>query len=81
MTFFPCSEVFKVPNFRLLSAKEYHRNQRKNRFKGEREINIVNSIKRYVNKILPENVKVPTACTGRRLMTCFKTKDKTNFDH
>ena len=38
-------------------------------------------MKRYVNKILPENVKVPTACAGRRLMNCFKTKDKTNFEH
>ena len=81
MTFFLCSKVFKVPHFRLLSAKQYHIKERKKRFKGEREIDIVNSMKRYVNKILPENVKVPTACTGRRLMNCFKTKDKTNFEH
>ena len=81
MTFFLCSEVFKVPHFRLLSAKQYHIKEWKKRFKGEREIDIVNSMKRYVNKILPENVKVPTACTGRRLMNCFKTKDKTSFDH
>ena len=50
-------------------------------FPGEKGISIVNSMKRYVNKILPENVKVQTAFTGKRLSSCFKTKDRTKFEH
>ena len=38
-------------------------------------------MKRYVNKILPEDVKVETAFSGKRLSSCFKTKDRTNFEH
>ena len=50
-------------------------------YQGEKEIHIVNSMKRYVNKILPENVKVQTAFTGKRLSSCFKAKDRTKFEH
>ena len=32
---------------------------------GEKGIHIVNSMKRYVNKILPKNIKVQTAFTGK----------------
>ena len=38
-------------------------------------------MKRYVNIILPKNVKVQTAFTGKRLSSCFKTKDRTKFEH
>ena len=39
-------------------------------------------MKKYVNKILPENVKVQTAFTGKQLRSsCLKTKDKTKFEH
>ena len=44
-------------------------------------MHIINSMKKDVNKILPENVKVRTAYTGKRLSTCFKTKDETKFEH
>ena len=44
-------------------------------------MHIVNSMKRYVNKILLENVKVQTTFTGKRLSSCFKTKDRTNFEY
>ena len=50
-------------------------------YQGEKGIHIVNSMKRYVNKILPKNVKVQTAFTGKRLSSCFKTKDRTKFEH
>ena len=50
-------------------------------YQGEKGINIVNSMKRYVSKILPENVKVQTAWTGKRLSSCFKTKDRTKSEH
>ena len=36
-------------------------------YQEEKGIHIVNSMKRYVNEVLPENVKVQTAYTGKRL--------------
>ena len=50
-------------------------------YRGQKGINIVNSRARYIKKILPENVKVQTAFTGKRLSSCFKTKDRTKFEH
>ena len=50
-------------------------------YQGEKGIHIVNLMKRYVNKILPENVKVRTDFTGKRLSSCFKIKDRTKFEH
>ena len=50
-------------------------------YQGEKGMHIVNSMKRYVNKILPENVKVQTAFTGKRLSSYFKTKDRTKYEH
>ena len=44
-------------------------------------MHLVNSMKRYVIKILPENVKVQTALTGKWLSSCFKTKERTKFEH
>ena len=48
-------------------------------YKGEKGIHIVNLMKRYVKKKkLPENVKVQTAYSEKRLKSSFKTEDKTN---
>ena len=49
-------------------------------YQGEKGMNIVNSMKRHVKKILPENIEVQTAFTGKQLSTCFKTKDRTKFE-
>ena len=38
-------------------------------------------MKRHVNKILPEHVKVQTAFAGKRQSSCFKTTDRTKFEH
>ena len=43
-------------------------------YQGEKGIHIVNSMERYVNKILPENVKIQTTFTGKRMSSCIKTK-------
>ena len=51
------------------------------REKGEKGIQIVNSVKRYVNKILPENVKAQTSFNGKRFRRCFKIKDRTKFEN
>ena len=50
-------------------------------YKGEKGIHVINSTKRYANKILPENIKVQTFFTGKRLISCFKTKDRAKFEH
>ena len=49
-------------------------------YKGERRNTHFHLMKRYVNKILPENVKVQTAYTGKRSSSCFKTKDNTKLN-
>ena len=38
-------------------------------------------MKKYVNKILPENVKVQTDFTAKWLSSCFKTKDGIKLEH
>ena len=38
-------------------------------------------MKRYVKKILQENVKVQTVFTGKQWSSCFKTKGRTKFEH
>ena len=35
-------------------------------YQGEKGVHTVNSLKRYINKILPENVKVQTAFTRKQ---------------
>ena len=50
-------------------------------YKGEKGTHIINSMKRTISKILPENIKIRATYTGKRLSTCFKTKDKTKFEH
>ena len=50
-------------------------------YQGEKGIQIVNSMERYVSKIQPEHVKVETAFTGKRLNSCFQTKHRTKFEH
>ena len=85
------TKVFKeikemTPSEKEIQVKEDENTSIKNHilvlpYQGEKGIHIVNSIKSYVNKILPKNVKVQTAFTGKRLSSCFKTKDRTKFEH
>ena len=75
-----------TPSEKEILAKEDENTSNKNHllllpYQGEKGIHIVNSMKRYVNKILPENIKVQTVFTGKRLSGCFKTKDRTKFEH
>ena len=49
-------------------------------YQGEKGIHIVNSMKMYVKKILPEIAKVQTTFTGKQLNSCFKTEDRTKFE-
>ena len=73
-------------NQKEIQVKEDENTSIKNRllallYQGEKRIDIVNSMKRYVNKILPENVKLQTAFTRKRLSITIKTKDGTKFEH
>ena len=75
-----------TPSEKEILAKEDENTSNKNHllllpYQGEKGIHIVNSMKRYVNKILPENIKVQTVFTGKRLSGCFKTKDRTKCEH
>ena len=75
-----------APSEKEIQVKEDENTSNKNHllvlpYQGEKGMHIVNSMKRYVNKILLENVKVQTTFTGKRLSSCFKTKDRTKFEH
>ena len=85
------TKVFKeikemTPSEKEIQVKEDENTSIKNHilvlpYQGEKGIHIVNSMKRHVNKILPEHVKVQTAFAGKRQSSCFKTKDRTKFEH
>ena len=75
-----------TPSEKEIQVKEDENTSIKNHilvlpYQGEKGIHIVNSIKSYVNKILPKNVKVQTAFTGKRLSSCFKTKENCLDDY
>ena len=72
-----------TPSEKEIQVKEDENTSIKNHllvppYQGEKGIHIDNSMKRHVNKILSKNVNVKTAFTGKRLSSCFKTKDKTS---
>ena len=72
-----------TPSEKEIQVKEDENTSIKNHllvppYQGEKGIHIDNSMKRHVNKILSKNVNVQTAFTGKRLSSCFKTKDKTS---
>ena len=85
------TKVFKeikemAPSEKEIQVKEDENTSIKNHilvlpYQEEKRIRIVNSVKRYVNKILPKNVKLQRAFTVKRLSNCFKTKDRTKFEH
>ena len=75
-----------TPSEKKIQLKEDENTSIKNHIlvlpcQGEKGIHIFNSMKSYVSKILPKNVKVQTAFTGKRLSSCFKTKDRAKFEH
>ena len=42
---------------------------------------MVNSMRKQLNVVLARNVKIRTCYTGKRLSSCFETKDRKKFDH
>ena len=50
-------------------------------YKGQKGEQVVNSMRKRLNVVLPRNVKIWTCYTGKRFNSCFKIKDKKKFDH
>ena len=48
---------------------------------GHKGIILVKSLKRNLNKYLPNNVKTQVTFTGQKLSTQFNVKDRTKFEH
>ena len=42
---------------------------------------MVNSMRKQLNVVSARNVKIRTCYTGKRLSSCFKTKDRKKYDH
>ena len=49
--------------------------------KGHKGEQVVNSMRKRLNVVLPRNVKIKTSYTGKSLSLCFKTKDRMKFEH
>ena len=39
------------------------------------------SVRKWLNVVLPRNVKIGTGYTGKRLSFCFEIKNRQKFDH
>ena len=49
-------------------------------YKGHKGEQVVKSMRKRLNVVLPRNVKIRTCYTGKRLSSIFKTKDRMKFD-
>ena len=43
--------------------------------------NLLESMKRYVSKLVPEHTKLEITFTVKKLNSCFSIKDKISFEH
>ena len=50
-------------------------------YKGSAIMHIISSVRKQVNRALPDDVKMIVSYTGKTLSTCFNVKDKTVFNH
>ena len=50
-------------------------------YKGSAIMHIISSVRKQVNRALPDDVKMIVSYTGKILSTCFNVKDKTVFNH
>ena len=48
---------------------------------GDKGIGLTKSLKRNLNKHLPNNAKTQVTFTGQKLSTQFNVKDRTKFEH
>ena len=50
-------------------------------YKGSDATHIINSMRKEVNRALPDDVEMIVSYTGKKLGTCFNVNDKTVFNH
>ena len=50
-------------------------------YEGDKGSSLLNSMKRYLSKLLPEYTKLEITFTGKKLNSRFSLKDKTSFEH
>ena len=50
-------------------------------YQGDKGCNIIKSMNKCVNKLLPNNTKIEVAFKSTKLSSCFNVKDKTDFEH
>ena len=44
-------------------------------------MHIISSMRKQVNRVLPDDVKMIVSYTGKKLSTCFNVKNTTVFNH
>ena len=50
-------------------------------YQGDKGIDLTRSLKRYLNKHLPDHVKTQVTFTGQKLSTPFNVKDRTKLEY
>ena len=50
-------------------------------YQGDEGCNIIKSMNKCVNKLIPSNTKIEVAFKSTKLSSCFNVKDKNNFEH
>ena len=50
-------------------------------YQGDKGCNIIKSMNKCVNKLLPNNTKIEVAFKSTKLSSCFNVKDKIDFEH
>ena len=50
-------------------------------YKGGKGIGLTKSLKRNLNKDLPNNIRTQVTFTGQKLSTQFNVNDRTKFEH
>ena len=50
-------------------------------YQGDKGSNFLKPMKRYVSKLLLDNIQLEITFKGKKLNSCFSIKDKTKFEH
>ena len=50
-------------------------------YQGDKGCNIIKSMNKCVNKLLPNNTKIEVTFKSTRLSNCFNVKDKIDFEY
>ena len=50
-------------------------------YQGDKGCDVIKSMNKCVNKLLPNNTKIEVAFKSTKLSSCFNVKDKIDFEH